>query len=228
MLKLSWSTGYRYMLRQGTVGHAYREIHLLKAMNLNLTDLFMIEPMHAGSVNGWIYIPPSFTLMVYCVIIGITTVMAVFFLMKKSSLLQAYRKSMVIAFFCAGFLYLVYSERTWYTWVRKDLNTYSGYSTEAKIGICLGPLDDFIRVAREVLQYNDYLIYCPHDGTRLITQYYLLPRRNRVNAKYIIVLHDNDAAYDGRTKTFIRGNRHTENAELLFRPAFGAYILRVK
>lgn len=197
-------------------------------MNLNLTDLFMIEPMHGGSVNGWIYIPPSFTIMIYCVIISITTVIAVFFIMKKTSLVQAYRKSIVIAFFCAGFLYLVYSERTWYTWVREDLNTYSGYSTEAKTGIFLGPLYDFIRVAREVLQYNDYVIYSSRGATRLKTQYYLLPRRNRVNAKYIIVLYDNDAAYDDRTKTFIRGDMHTENAELLFRSAFGAYILRVK
>lgn len=197
-------------------------------MNLNLTDLFMIEPMHGGSVNGWIYIPPSFTIMIYCVIISITTVIAVFFIMKKTSLVQAYRKSIVIAFFCSGFLYLVYSERTWYTWVREDLNTYSGYSTEAKTGIFLGPLYDFIRVAREVLQYNDYVIYSSRGSTRLKTQYYLLPRRNRVNAKYIIVLYDNDTAYDDRTKTFIRGDMHTENAELLFRSALGAYILRVK
>jgi hypothetical protein len=197
-------------------------------MNLNLTDLFMIEPMHGGSVNGWIYIPPSFTIMIYCVIISITTVIAVFFIMKKTSLVQAYRKSIVIAFFCSGFLYLVYSERTWYTWVREDLNTYSGYSTEAKTGIFLGPLYDFIRVAREVLQYNDYVIYSSRGSTRLKTQYYLLPSRNRVNAKYIIVLYDNDTAYDDRTKTFIRGDMHTENAELLFRSALGAYILRVK
>ena len=197
-------------------------------MNLNLTDLFMIEPMHGGSVNGWIYIPPSFTIMIYCVIISITTVIAVFFIMKKTSLVQAYRKSIVIAFFCSGFLYLVYSERTWYTWVREDLNTYSGYSTEAKTGIFLGSLYDFIRVTREVLQYNDYVIYSSRGATRLKTQYYLLPRRNRVNAKYIIVLYDNDAAYDDRTKTFIRGDMHTENAELLFRSALGAYILRVK
>jgi hypothetical protein len=197
-------------------------------MNLNLTDPFMIEPMHGGSVNGWIHIPSSFIIMIYCVIIVITTVVAVYLLMKKTPLVRAYRKSIVIAFFCAGFLYLVYSERTWYTWLREDLNTYSGYSTEAKIGIFLGPLYDFIGVAREVLQDDDYVIYSSRVATGLMTQYYLLPRRNRVNAKYIIVLYDNDAVYDDRTKTFIRGDMHTENAELLFRSAFGAYILRVK
>jgi len=216
------------MLHQGARGHCYKEIYLLKTMDLNLTDLFMIEPMHGGTVNGWIQIPSSFVIMIYCVIISTTTVNTVFFVMKKTPLLQSVRKSVVIAFFCAGFLYLVYSERTWYTWFREDINTYSGYSTEAKTGIFLGPLYDFIRVAREVLKDNDYVIYSSDDATRLMAQYYLLPRLNRANAKHIIVLYDNDTAYDDRTKTFIRGYVHRENAELLFRYDFGAYILRVK
>jgi len=195
-------------------------------MDLNLTDLFTIEPMHGGSVNGWIQIPSSFVLMVYCVIISITTVSAVIFVMKNTPLLQAFRKSIVIAFFCAGFFYLVYSERTWYTWFYEDINTYSGYSTEAKTGMFVGPLYNFIRVARVVLKNNDYVIYASDDATRLMAQYYLLPRRNRANAKNIIVLYDN-AAYDDSTKTFIRGDVRTDNAELLFRYDSGAYILRV-
>jgi hypothetical protein len=197
-------------------------------MDFNLTDLFMIERMHGGSVNGWIQIPSSFIVMIYCVIISITLVTALFFVMKKTSLLQAFRKSVVIAFFCSGFLYLIYSEGTWYTWLRGDINTYSGYSTEAKTGIFLGPLYDFIKVSREVLKYDDYVIYSSDVATRLMAQYYLLPRRNRANAKNIIVLYDNDTDYDDRTKTFVRGDVHKENAELLFRYDFGAYILRIK
>jgi hypothetical protein len=166
--------------------------------------------------------------LIYCVIISITAVNVVFFVMKKTSLLQAFRKSIVIALFCAGFLYLVYSERTWYTWFSEDINTYSGYSTEAKTGIFLGPLYDFIKVTREVLQCDDYVIYSPDVATRLMAQYYLLPRMNRAKAKNIIVLYDNDTAYDDRTKTFTRGDGHTENAELLFRYDYGAYILRIK
>jgi len=197
-------------------------------MNINLADLLMIEPMHGGSVNGWIYIPWSFTMMIYGVMILLTTAMAVFYLRKKTPLLQAYRKSMVTAFFVAGFLYLVYSERTWYTWVKEDLKTYAGYSTEAKIGIFYGPFYDFIRAAREALQSNDYALYSSQAAARLRIQYYLLPRRNRVNAKYIIVYHPSRATYDDRTQTFIRGDGRTENAELLFRSTAGACILAVK
>lgn len=197
-------------------------------MDFKLIDLFMIEPMHGGTVNGWIHIPPSFTVMIYCIIISITAVTAVLFILKKTSLLQAFRKSIVIAFFCSGFLYLVYSEGTWYSWLKADYNTYSGYSTETKTGIFLGPLNDFIKVSREVLKCDDYVIYSSDVATRLMAQYYLLPMRNRANAKNIIVLYDNDTAYDDRTKTFVRGDVHTENAELLFRYDFGAYILRIK
>jgi hypothetical protein len=197
-------------------------------MNLNLADIFMVEPMHGGTVNGWIQIPSSFTLMIYCVIISITTVSVVFLVTKKIPFLQALRKSIVIAFFCSGFLYLVYSERTWYTWFGEDVNTYAGFSTEAKTRIFLGPLYDFISVAREVLKDNDYVIYSADDATRLMAQYYLLPRRNRANATNVIVLYDNNTAYDDRTKTFIRGDARINNVELLFRYDFGAYILRIR
>ncbi len=197
-------------------------------MELNLADLFQVEPMHGGTVNGWIQIPSSFTITIYCVIVGVTMFCAFSLVVKKTPLLQALRKSIVIAFFCAGFLYLIYSERTWYTWFGEDINTYFGYSTEAKTGMFLGPLYDFIKVAREVLKDNDFVIYSSDDATRLMAQYYLLPRRNRPNAKNVIVLYDNEVSYDERKKTFIRGDAHTENAELLFRYDFGAYILRVR
>ncbi len=61
-----------------------------------------------------------------------------------------------------------------------------------------------------------------------MAQYYLLPRRNRANSKNVIVLYDNNTAYDDRTKTFIRGETRMENTELLFRYDFGAYILRIR
>ncbi len=188
----------------------------------------MVEPMHGGTINGWIQIPPSFTIMIYCVIIGIAVVNAVILVARKTPLLQALKNSIVIAFFSAGFLYLVYSERTWYTWFVQDIGTYAGYSTEAKVRIFLGPLYDFIKVARVVLKENDYIIYSGDDATRLMTQYYLLPRRNRANAKNIIVLYDKDVSYDDHTKTFIKGGTRMENAELLFRYDFGAYILRIR
>jgi hypothetical protein len=38
-------------------------------MDSFLEDLFKVEPMHGGSVNGWIQIPPSFFIVMYFVIV---------------------------------------------------------------------------------------------------------------------------------------------------------------
>jgi hypothetical protein len=61
-----------------------------------------------------------------------------------------------------------------------------------------------------------------------MAQYYLLLRRHRANAKIIIVLYNDNTAYDELTRTFNRGDERIENAELLFRYDSGAYILRVR
>jgi len=80
-----------------------------------ITDLLKVEPMHGGSVNGWIHIPPSFVIVMYFVIVIITIVSTVYYLRRKIPLVEALRKVIPLVFFCAGFLYLVHSERTWYS-----------------------------------------------------------------------------------------------------------------
>ena len=196
-------------------------------MDLNLTDLFMVEPMTAASVNGWVYIPPLFIIMIYCAVIIITTVSTIYFLKKRNSLVQSLRKSIVIAFFFSGFLYLIYSEGTWYKWFSHDFKTYSGLSTEEKTTLDFGSIYDFAMVAKKVLQDSEYILYSDNRSSSLIVQYYLLPKRNKTEAKNILVFYNNDAAYDDVTKTFIRGDTRIENAEMLFRYDSGAFIVRV-
>jgi hypothetical protein len=197
-------------------------------MDSFLEDLFKVEPMHGGSVNGWIQIPPSFVIVMYFVIVIMTIVSTVYYLRRKITLVEALRKAIPLVFFCAGFLYLVHSERTWYSWFSEDVATYSGYSTDVKTRIFLGPLYDFIMVASTVLNDSDYTIYASDTATSLMAQYYLLPRRNRANTKKIIVLYNDNTAYDELTRTFNMGGKRIENAELIFRYDSGAYILRVR
>ncbi len=197
-------------------------------MHINLSDIFMVEPIQAGTINGWIQLPTSFVIMLYCAIIITATVSVIFFVLKKDPFAKALRKSIIIAFFCSGFLYLINSEKTWYTWLSQDIVTYSGHSVEEKIRLCMGPLYDYAKVAQNVLKERDYSIYSSYGPSSLIAQYYLLPMRKRVNAKDIIVLYDNDTNYDERTNTFSMGDEHIENAELLYRYDSGAYILRIK
>ena len=197
-------------------------------MDSFIADLLTIDPMHGGSVNGWIQIPRSFVIVMYSVIVIIMIVSTVYYLRRNKTFLEASGKAALLAFFCAGFLYLVHSERTWYSWFSEDVATYSGYDTDEKTRIFVGPLYDFVTVARAVLNDSDYTMYASDTATRLMAQYYLLPRRYRANAKMIIVLYDENTAYDESTRTFERGDRRIENTELLFRYDPGAYILRVR
>jgi hypothetical protein len=197
-------------------------------MDSFIADLLKVEPMHGGSVNGWIQIPPSFVIVMYFVIVIITMVSTAYYLRRKIPLVEALRKAISLAFFCAGFLYLVHSERTWYSWFSEDVPTYSGSSTGEKIRIFLGPLYDFVAVASTVLNDSDYTLYASDTATGLMAQYYLLPRRHRASEKIIIVLYNDNTAYDELTRTFHRGDERIENAELLFRYDPGAYIVRVR
>ncbi|HET6515417.1 MAG TPA: hypothetical protein VFG09_09690 [Thermodesulfovibrionales bacterium] len=196
-------------------------------MEFSIWDIFKTQPMHGGTINGWIMIPGSFVILIYAaaaIAIGLTAGYLVF--KKKSRLMPALGKASVVAFFCTGFLYLVYSERTWYGWFIEDSGIYSGHTTEEKTRMFLGPLFDFIASAKKAIHGEDYTLYCSDTATYLMTQYYLLPERNRGEADYIIVLYDGNSYYDAGTKTFMRGDRRMNNVDLLYRYDFGAYILK--
>jgi len=194
-----------------------------------IADLLTVEPMHGASVNGWVDIPLSFIIMTYFTVIFVTTVSFTYFVKKKNTFVQALRKSIVIALFCSGFLYLLYSERTWYKWLSHDVETYSGKSTEEKTFIDFGSIYDFAMAAQNVLKDNEYTLYASNKKSfSLIAEYYLLPRRNRANSKNILVIYDTDAVYDDGAKTFIKGDMRIENAEMILRYDAGAYILRVR
>ena len=205
-------------------------ILLTKAYNSGscLTDLLTVQPMHGASVNGWVDIPLTFVIMIYFMIIIIATASVAYFVKKKNPFVQALRKSVIIAFFCSGLLYLVYSERTWYEWLRHDVDAYSGKTTEEKTFIDFGSIYDFALAAQKALKDSEYTLYASNKSFSLIAQYYLLPRRNRTNSKNILVFYDTGAVYDGSTKTFIKGDMRIENAEMVFRYDAGAYILRVR
>ncbi len=196
-------------------------------MEFSIHDILMTEPMHGGTINGWIMIPGSFAILVYAVaVIAIGLTAGYLVLKEKSHLVPALRKAFVIAFFCAGFLYLIYSERTWYGWFIEDTRTYFGRTTEEKTRMFVGPLFDFIASAKEVINGADYTLYSSDIATNLMTQYYLLPNRNREKADYIIVLYDKESYYDAGAKTFIRDDRRVNSVDLLYRYDFGAFVLK--
>ncbi|RPI38377.1 MAG: hypothetical protein EHM54_00525 [Nitrospiraceae bacterium] len=197
-------------------------------MASNLRDILLLPPMDGATINGWIRIPSSVVILIFIVTAVIMALTAAYFVWKKSGFSRAIRKSLIVAFFCSGLLFLAYSDATWYGWVVEDMKTYSGYSTEKKTKIFVGPLFDFITVARTIVKDDSYSVYSYDIATGLMVQYYLLPKRNRSISKYVLVLYDNDSYYDVGDKTFVRQGRRIENAELLFLYDPGAFILGVK
>jgi hypothetical protein len=172
-------------------------------------------------------IPGSFVILVYAVAaLAMALSVAYLLLKKKWRFMPALRRAVVVAFFCAGSLYMVYSERTWYGWFVEDEATYHGLTTEEKTKTFLGPLFDFISSAKQVIDGADYTLYSSDVATGLMTQYYLLPNRERDRADYIIVLYDKNSYYDAVAGTFTRGERRMNNVDLLYRYDFGAYILK--
>ena len=133
---------------------------LTKAYNVGsfLTDLLTVQPMNGASVNGWVDIPLTFVIMIYFMIIIIATASVAYFVKKKNPFVQALRKSVIIAFFCSGLLYLVYSERTWYEWLRHDVDAYSGKTTEEKTFIDFGSFYDFALAAQNALKDSEYTL----------------------------------------------------------------------
>lgn len=195
-------------------------------MPFDINGILTTEPMHGGTINGWIGIPQPFVLMLYAltaIVIGLATG---FFIKKRSHLMDALRKATVLAFFCAGLLYLIYSERTWYKWFIEDSGIYSGHTTEEKTRIFLGPLFDFITAAKATINDSEYTLYSFDTATSLMTQYYLLPNRSREDSKYTVVLYDKDFTYDAAGDTFMRGGRRLEDTYLIYRYDFGAFILK--
>jgi hypothetical protein len=197
-------------------------------MNFDLATIFKTGPINGATINGWISMSPEFVL-VLSLVIGVAVILATVYLVRNGrSFVSALSGALVIAFFCAGLFYLTYSEATWYRWLSRDVKTYWGHDSEEKTRIFGGPFYYFITVARKILAGSDYTVYASDDYTRLLSQYYLLPDRNRKNAKYLVVLYDNDSYYDANAKTFFHGGTRTENAEMAFFYDPRAFILRIR
>ena len=195
-------------------------------MKFDPADIFTTEPMNGATINGWIFIPPEFVITVY-LIIGVAVVLATsLYLRRGLSLTIALRKACLAAFFCSGLACLVYSERTWYRWLINDLNIYRGHTSEEKTGIFGGPFYKFITIARDYLPDNDYVVYSSDTYSKLQAQYYLLPKRNRSDARYVLVISDNDISYDAGTGTLREGDTIIGTADMVFFYDSRTFILR--
>jgi hypothetical protein len=193
-------------------------------MNWDIQHIFLTPPITGVTINS-VFLSPEFRVIVYLIIAVILVFGTIFFTTKKFLLSDALRKAIIAAFFASGLLYAIHADIGWTTWLMTDIRNYWGLSTGDKLRTMESGLYEFALHAKQIVT-DDYQIYSSSDYAQKRTQYFLLPLHKRAQAPYIIVIVDNEARFDPRTRIFTRGETIIANVEPVLMFAKDAYILR--
>ncbi|MGB5218124.1 MAG: hypothetical protein WBN66_07480 [Smithella sp.] len=184
----------------------------------------MFPPIMGATINS-VFLSPEFRIILYLLIAVILIFGTLFFIKKKFSPSDAFRKAVLTAFFVSGLLYAVHADIGWITWLVTDIRNYWGLSTEGKLSKMNDGLYEFVLQAKKTVD-DDYQIYSSFEYAEKRTQYYLLPLNKRKQAPYIIVIADHEARFDPHTRVFTRGKTVIADVEPVLVFAQDAYILR--
>ena len=192
-------------------------------MNWDISHIWMTEPIKGVTIND-VYLSPEFKIVLYGFMTAILFAVTFYFLRKKSSFSEAFKKAVIAAFFASGLLYALHADIGWTQWCVSDIKKNWGLSTEEKLRNMDDGLYEFQLEAKKII-HADYQLFSSdnHVGARL--QYYLLPLHKRDNARYIIVIADKDAHLDQSNHILRRGQR-IYNVEPVLQFAQDAYILK--
>lgn len=193
-------------------------------MTWNVENIFMTPPIAGTTINS-VFLSPEFMIIVYLLIAIILIFGTLYFKAKKIALPDAFRKAIIAAFFVSGLIYAIHSDIGWTTWLITDTRSFWGLSTEDKLIKMDGLLYEFIIQTKKIVN-DDYQIYSSNDYVEHRIQYFLLPLHKREQASYIIVIVDNEARFDYRTRLFTRGKIKIANANPVLVFAQDAYILK--
>lgn len=193
-------------------------------MNFSIQDLLAAPPIMGVTINT-VMLPPSFSSLLYYCIAGVFLGGTILFVLNKYPIYDALKKAAIASLLASGILSAIQSDYVWSTWLTTDARAFSGLSTNDKLVRLEGGMVDFARVARERLG-GDYMLYSSQDYLALRLEYFLLPKRKRQEAQYIVVIADEQSNYDQTTKTFSRGDTTIRPVEPLLVYARNAYILK--
>ena len=177
-----------------------------------------------GVTINTVNLSPAFREVLYILMAVLFVLLTIVFTTNKQKPLSALKRSFVSVFFIAGMLYALHADLGWSTWLATDIRTFAGLTTDEKLLKLEGGLYDFVRKARTVVK-DDYQIFSTDSYFAFRSEYFLLPLRKRDNAPYLIVLADDTAHYDQKTRTFTRGDIKVHNVDILLAYAPNAYIL---
>jgi hypothetical protein len=184
----------------------------------------LLPPPVSGVTINTVWISPAARTVLYGAMAAAFAAGFFAFFTKRYPAAAAVRRGVLAALFAAGILYSLRADFGWSLWVRQDLRTFGGLTTEEKLLKLDGALYDFVRRARTVLP-GDYMLFSPDQYLLWRTEYLLLPLRKRTTAPTVIVLADPQASYDPRTGIFTRGDLRREGMAPLLQFGPDAFIV---
>ncbi len=192
-------------------------------MDWDLQSIFTFPPLKADTINT-VFLSPAFRTVIYVLIAFTSIIAATVLIAQKHHFTVAFKKAIVTTFFVSGLVYAVYSEVGWTKWLIHDYQTYSGLKTDEKLMRMHGYYYAFVQRVRNVID-DDYILYSSDENMSLRTEYFLLPRRKRDQAKFIIVMEDQEARFDLTTRSFMRGDVKISPVEPVLIYSQGAYYV---
>ena len=192
-------------------------------MEFNLQNLLSVPSINGITIND---VPLSSPLVSFLyILIAIILFFSVVIYLKKYNFLSALKKSVIVTLFSVGMIYAIHADIGWSAWLINDSRAFAGLGTDEKLSRMEGGLYDFTLAARKVID-DDYSLYSSDSYLPLRLEYFLLPYRKRDQAKFIVVLVDQEARYDQATRTFTRGDIKIGQVDPVLVFARDAYILK--
>jgi hypothetical protein len=199
---------------------------------MQLNDIFLWSPIRWYTINGFIGLSSTFVCGIYLIAVA-TIVVAIWYHIRKGFVVSAAVKSAVIvSFFITGILYAVQSEWVWQRWVTGEIHEYQSKVLKDDLSIMDNDVYNLSLEIHKIISDSDYCLYSDYRNNTKIeyvakkVQYHLLPSRNRISAKFIIVIYDGRVSYDPVARIFIDMNGKPIPAEMLSMINNKVYILR--
>lgn len=198
----------------------------MRFMQWNWEQICTPLPIMGVTINT-VPLHPAVKIFIYLLIAVVLVVGTAILIARKNNLKNAVEKSVVIAFFISGLAYAFHADIGWTQWLAADFRSYGGLETEQKMLRMNGGLYDFARRAEQILP-DTFQIYSPDTALLWRSEYFLLPKRKREQAQFILVVGDKGARYDPVKREFSRNDAKIENVDMVLPYAQDAYILKRK
>jgi hypothetical protein len=195
-------------------------------MDWDIVQVFTPQPITGVTINTVLLHPVMRTFILILSALALFIAM-VAFMIRNNPFVSSIKNAFVITFFVSGLAYTLHADIGWTAWLSHDIKNYAGLGIDEKLSRMEGGYYNIIRMMQNYID-DDYQLYCTNEYIGLRTEYFLLPKRKREQARYIIVLADGEARYDQENRTFTRRDITISPVESVFNYAPDAYVLKKK